>query len=156
MKISKSIIFLIVLASGILLYFMLFYGKANFELKQEIVMVNIHDTINLRDYISAKDINRKNLINKVKIEVDVDLPNKLENNKLYIGDFSPKTVTYTLKYKFKKYTKTLNVIVISDPMDPGFKPNYDYEDIENTDDVPNNQVNNSLTAEQKSYIDSLE
>lgn len=156
MKIDKSIIFLIVLGAVILLYFMLFYGKLDFNLKYEDVAVNIHDTIDLREYIGeVKDSNRKNLANKVKITVDVEEPDKFGNNKLYVGSFDNKTVTYTIKYKFKTYTKTLSIRVIDNPNDPNFKPNYDYKGSENNDDVPNKNVNNNLTEQQKAYIKSL-
>ena len=156
MKIDKSIIFLIVLAALILSYFMFFYGSVEFNLRDESVSVNIYDTIDLREYIfEVKDNNKKNLNKKVKITANVEEPDKLEDGKLYIGDFSSKTVTYTLKYKFKTYTKTLEIRVIDDPNDPNFKPNYDYKGEENKDDAPNANVNNNLNNNQKKYLETL-
>ena len=154
---DKSVIFLIVLAGLILGYFIFFYSEIKFELKDEIVSVNMHDTINLKQYlIKVTDNNRKDLTNRVKISVDMDANDKYENGSLYIGSASTKTVTYTLKYKFKTTKKTIEVVVITDPNDPDFNPNYDYESTTvNTDDVPNNNVNNNLTASQKKYIESL-
>lgn len=157
MKIDKSIVFLIVLAALILGYFMFFYCDVKFELKDEVVRVNIYDTIDLKNYIyTAKDSTGKKLYNKVKITVDGGELDKFKNNKLFVGDFSNKTVTYKLKYKFKTFTKTLDIMVISDPNDPDFKPNPDYiSEVENTDDVPEGNINSNLNEQQRKYLETL-
>lgn len=157
MKMDKSIIFLVVLGALIFLYFALFYTKIDFEISSEMVSVNIHDTINLKDYIlKAKNENRKDLTNKVTISVVKGSSDTLKNGELFVGDFSTKTVTYTLKHKFKTVTRKLEILVITDPNDPDFKPNYDYTATdENTDDVPDSKINSNLTESQKKYLESL-
>ena len=156
-KIDKSIIFLIALGALICIYFMFFYGTVNFELKDSVVRVNIHDTIDLKSYIvKATNNNGKKLNNKIKINVNCGDVDEYKNEKLFIGDFSSKTVTYTIKYKFKTYEKTMDIIVINDPNDPDFKPNYDYESKNiNEDDKPQVNNNKNLTDQQKAYINSL-
>ena len=154
---DKSIIFLIVFAALILGYFIIFYSKIEFELKSEYLYVNIHDTVNLKSQVStAKDSSSgKRIINKIKYSGDIIEDDKLNGEYLYIGDFDNKTITYTLKYKFRTIKKVVTVIVITDPNDPAFKPNYDYEGGKNDDDIPNSNVDSNLTEAQKEYIESL-
>ncbi len=156
MKLDKSIILLIVVTLLILSYFVFFYSDIKFELKSELIEVNLHETVDLYQYVSkVKDGNNKNLITKLKISVDGGSLDKLSNHELYIGDVSNKTITYTLKYKFKTYTKTLDITVITDPNNPNFKPNYSADGVENTDDVPNHSVDKNLNAAQRNYLNSL-
>lgn len=157
MKIDKSIIFLITLGALIFIYFTFFNVTVNFELKDSVIRVNIHDTIDLKSYISRATNDRgKKLINKITISVEGGDIDQYKDEKLFIGDFSSKTVTYTLKYKFKTFKKTMDIIVINDPNDPDFKPNYDYESKNiNEDDKPQVNNNRNLTDEQKEYIESL-
>ncbi len=153
---DKSVIFLIVLCALVLGYFIFFYAPIDFEVSEEIISVNIYDNVNLKNYISkARGVNNKNLKDTVKITVNMGEKDSFENDKLFIGDFSNKTVTYTLKYKFKTVKKTMSIVVISDPTDPNYRiNNYQGTDV-NNDDIPNNQINNNLNNNQKSYIDSL-
>ncbi len=156
MKVEKSVILLIALTALILGYFMFFYSDAKFEMKEELIEVNMHETIDLYSYINkAKDGNNKNLIKNITISVDGGSLDKLVDGKLYIGDISNKTVTYTLKYKFKKIKRTLDITVITDPNNPNFKANYEVSGEENTDDVPNKNVNKNLSETQKKYLETL-
>ena len=154
---DKSIIFLFVFAALVLGYFIIFYSKVEFELKSEYLYVNIHDTVNLKNQVlTAKDNSSgKRLIDKIRFSGDISKDDKLSDEYLYIGDFDNKTISYTLKYKFKTIKKTVTVIVITDPNDPAFKPNYDYEGGKNDDDIPNSNINSDLTNEQQKYIESL-
>lgn len=156
MKKDKSIIILFVVAGLILGYYILFGIKVKLELRSEYLYVNIHDTVDLRKAVDIAKGNNKNLVNRIKYSGDIGDSDNLKNGNLYVGDFSQKTITYTLKYGLKTVKRTLIVIVISDPNDPAFKPNYDYVSTEtNEDDAPNNQVDNNLTDKQKEYINSL-
>ena len=153
---DKSIIVLFVVAGLILGYYILFGIKLKLELRSEYLYVNIHDTVDLRKAVSIAKSNGRNLVNKIKYSGDIGDSDSLKNGKLYVGDFSEKVITYTLRYGFKTVKTTLTVIVISDPNDPAFKPNYDYVSTDiNEDDIPNNQVNNDLSDKQKEYINSL-
>ena len=153
---DKSIIVLFVIAGLVLGYYILFGLKVKLELRSEFLYVNIHDTVDLRTTVAIAKGNNKNLVNRIKYSGDIGDSDSLKDGHLYVGDFSQKTITYTLKYGLKTVKQTIIVIVISDPNDPAFKPNYDYVSTEiNEDDVPNNQVNNNLTDKQKEYINSL-
>ena len=154
---DKSLIFLGIFAVLIFGYLILVYTRITFELKDDILYVNIHDTVNLKSMVlKAKDNNNKNLINKIKFSGDIGEDDKLDGDLLYVGDFSSKNITYTLKHKFKTITRTITVVVISDPSDPSFKPNYNYNSTDiNNDDIPNTQVNTNLSNKQKQYVESL-
>ena len=156
MKKDKSIILLLILGAIVFIYFAFFYVKIDFELTNEIVSVNLYDTVNLKEYIvKAKDNNGKNLINKVKISADRGDNDTLKKGELFIGDISGKTVTYTLKYKFKTVKRTLEVVVITDPNDPAFKANTNPNAEKNEHDVPDSKVNKNLTESQKKYVKSI-
>lgn len=156
MKMDKSIIFLLILGAIVFIYFTLFYVKIDFELTNEVISVNLYDTVNLKEYITkVKDNNGKNLINKVKISADRGDNDTLKNGELFIGDISGKTVTYTLKYKFKTVKRTMEIVVITDPRNPAFKANTNPNAEKNEYDVPNSKVNNNLTESQKKYIKSI-
>lgn len=153
---DKSIIFLIVLCALALGYFIFFYAPIEFEVSEEVISVNIYDSVSLKKYISkARGVNNKNLKNKVKITVDMGEKDSYKDDKLFIGDFSNKTVTYTLKYKFKTVKITMNIVVISDPTDPNYRINNYQGTDANNDDIPNNQINDNLNSNQKSYVESL-
>lgn len=154
---DKAMIFLGIFAVLVLGYLILVYTKIAFELKDDILYVNIHDTVNLKSMVlRAKDNNNKNLLKKIKYSGIIGDDDKLDGELLYIGDFSTKTITYTLKYKFKTIKKTITIVVVSDPNDPSFRPNYDYDskDVNNDDDI-NTQVNTNLSNNQKKYVESL-
>ena len=157
MKIDKSIIFLIILGALIFVYFMLFYGTVNFELKDSVIRVNIHDTIDLKSYVLKVTNDKGKKLNKnISVDVLCSDTDEYKDGKLFIGDFSSKSVTYIVKYKFKTYKKTMDIIVISAPKDPDFRPNYDYKSTNtNEDDKPVVNSNSNLTDEQKKYIESL-
>ena len=154
---DKAMIFLGIFAVLIMGYLILVYTRITFELKDDILYANIHDTVNLKSMVlKAKDNNSKSLLNKIKYSGIIGDDDKLDGELLYIGDFSSKTITYTLKYKFKTVKKTLTVVVISDPNDSSFKPNYDYDSTDvNNDDAINTQVNTNLNSAQKKYVESL-
>ncbi len=157
MKIDKSIIFLLILGSLIFIFVMFFNVKVNFQLKESIARVNIHDTIDLKSYIlKVTNENGKNLSKKISIEVLCSDADEYKDGKLFIGDFSSKSVTYVLKYKFKTFKQTMDIIVINDPSDSDFKPNYNYKSTNvNEDDKPVVNNNSNLTEQQKKYIESL-
>lgn len=154
---DKAMIFLGIFAVLVLGYLILVYTKITFELKDDFLYVNIHDTVNLKSMVlRAKDNNNKNLLKKIKYSGVIGDDDKLDGELLYIGDFSTKNITYTLKYKFKTIKKTITIVVISDPNDPSFRPNYDYDSNDvNNDDTINTQVNTNLNNNQKKYVESL-
>ncbi|MBO7079012.1 MAG: hypothetical protein J6W64_04280, partial [Bacilli bacterium] len=76
---DKAMIFLGIFAVLVLGYLILVYTKIAFELKDDILYVNIHDTVNLKSMVlRAKDNNNKNLLKKIKYSGIIGDDDKLD------------------------------------------------------------------------------
>ena len=140
----------------VLVYKLFIDYSINLELKEYEIKANLYDTIDINSYISKVVDNKgKSLKDKVKISVEKDDVDELNDSILYIKGVGPKVINYSIQIRNKLVVKKLIIKVVTDPNDADFKPNYERIDSESTlnnDDVPTEGGSTDLTEEQLNYL----
>lgn len=158
----KKLLLIIPITVFILLIFVIVSKSYNLDIKltQTEIKVNMYDNIDLKDYIvEAVDKKGKILTDDIKISVECDDEDVLNDNNLFIKGSGTKVVTYYIKKLGRKFSSKLTINVITDPNDSDFKPNYDEiekQDDFNEDDDPTDISDDlNITEEQRNYLNSL-
>ena len=151
---------IIIVVCSFVVYKLIDNYEVTIELNEKVIKVNMYDEVDLNSYIKKiVDNNGNKITDNIAIAIDCDNEDIHNNNTLIIKGTGVKEITYSIKKFWKTYSNSLVIVVVTDPNDPDFNPNYSKinKEIEiNSNEIPSKGGNSSLTKTQLEYLNSLQ